>query len=81
MMPAEFTPGAPSPVGRPKELFMFDRRDLVMACIPIRCCDVAPDGLRFYATQRVTPPKPPKVTPINLMLNWFAELKAKLPIT
>ena len=42
-------------------------------------CDVAPDGQRFYAVQARTPVTYPAVTHINLVQNWFEELKAKVP--
>jgi len=45
----------------------------------VRCYDVAPDGQRFYARQARNPPPPPVVTHINLIQNWFEELKAKVP--
>ena len=94
MMAVEFAPGSPPPldvahgalsaaegprVGRPGELFTFDPGELRLACITIRCYDVAPDGQRFYAVQPVTPPPPPVVTHVNLIPNWFEELKAKVP--
>jgi len=47
----------------------------------MRCYDVAPDGQRFYVVQTPTLPPPPVVTQINLVLNWFEELKSKVPIT
>jgi hypothetical protein len=52
---------------------------LYFHCIPVRCYDVAPDGQRFYVMQQRTLPPPPPVTHINLILNWFEELKAKVP--
>ncbi len=45
----------------------------------VRLIDVAPDGQRFYAVERVKPPPAPPVTHINLIQNWFEELKAKVP--
>jgi serine/threonine protein kinase/WD40 repeat protein len=39
--------------------------------------DVAPDGQRFLMTQSVEPEQPS--TKINLVLNWFEELKRKVP--
>jgi hypothetical protein len=41
--------------------------------------DVSPDGQRFYVIRMATPPPPPVVTHINLILNWFEELKGKVP--
>jgi hypothetical protein len=47
----------------------------------LRCYDVAPDGQRFYVTQTTAAPSLPPVTHINLVLNSFEELKAKVPVT
>ena len=79
---AEFTHArVAGDLGRPMGPFAFDPRDLFMACATVRCFDVAGDGQRFYTWQhRRTAPLPP-VTHINLILNWFEELKAKVPPT
>jgi serine/threonine-protein kinase len=79
MMAVDFAAGPPPRIGRPYVLFQFDNRDLRLACTPLRCYDVAPDGQRFYGVQSHTPPPTPVVTHINLILNWFEELKAKVP--
>jgi hypothetical protein len=79
MLAVAFTPGSPPTIGHPSELFSYDPGALRMACVPSRCYDVAPDGQRFYAVQSVTSPPPRVVTHINLIQNWFAELKAKVP--
>jgi hypothetical protein len=78
MMAVEFD-GRMTP-GRPKELFPFDPAVLRMACSPHRCFGVAPDGQHFYAVQLGTPPRTSMVTHINLIPNWFEELKAKVPV-
>jgi hypothetical protein len=65
--------------GQPRLLFPFDPRVLGFSCTPLRCCDVAPDGQRFYAVESRTSLSPPVVTHINLIQNWFEELKAKVP--
>jgi hypothetical protein len=70
---------SPPRIGRPRPLFEFDNRDLGLSCTPVRCCGVAPDGQRFYATLLLAPPPQPPVTHINLITNWFEELKAKVP--
>jgi eukaryotic-like serine/threonine-protein kinase len=80
MMAATFTPGSPPKIGRPESLFLFDPLDLPINCGWVRCYDVAADGQRFYATQRVPTPPAPPVTHINLIENWFEELKAKVPV-
>jgi hypothetical protein len=79
MMAVDFEPGSRPRIGHPRSLFEFDPRDLALACTPLRCYDVAPDGQRFYARQARNPPPPPVVTHINLVQNWFEELKAKVP--
>jgi len=79
-MAVDFAPGSPPRIGRPQTLFEFDPTDLVFACLPSRCYDVALDGQSFYAMQVRTPPPRPVVTHINLIPNWFEELKAKAPV-
>jgi len=81
MMTVEFRPGSPPRIGRPRLLFEFVERDLPLRGSPVRRYDVAPDGQRFYVTHWPTPPPPPVVTHINLIQNWFEELKAKVPTT
>jgi eukaryotic-like serine/threonine-protein kinase len=80
LMVCTFAGGSPPVVGPPTELFTFDGRKLNMSCMPGRCYDVAGDGQRFYAMQTETPPAPPVVTHINIVLNWFEELKAKVAV-
>ena len=79
MMAVDFAPGSPPRIGRPRVLFEYNRRDVQFDCIPSRCYDVAPDGQLFYVMQSQTRPPRPVVTHINLILNWFEELKAKVP--
>jgi len=79
VMSVEFDARSAVAAGRPRRLFVFDPRVLPFYCVPLRCYDVAPDGQRFYLVQSRTPPPPPAVTHINLIQNWFEELKAKVP--
>jgi serine/threonine-protein kinase len=79
MMAAEFVPGSPPRIGRPRALFEFDPRELSLACIPLRCYDVAPDGQKFYAVQQRTTAPMHAVTHVELAMNWLEELKAKVP--
>jgi serine/threonine-protein kinase len=79
MMAIEFEAGTPPRIGTPRPLFDYDPRDLSLAAWPVRGFDVAPDGQRFYVVQTRTSPPPPVVTHINVVLNWFDELKAKVP--
>ena len=46
---------------------------------PLRAYSVAPGGQHFYALRSSPPPSPPPVTHINIIPNWFDELKAKVP--
>jgi serine/threonine-protein kinase len=79
MMVVDFVPGSPPRIGRPRVLFAFDPRELDARCSPLRCYDVSPAGDRFYMFQ--TRSLPPRVTVkhVNLIQNWFEELKAKVP--
>jgi len=78
-MAVEFAPGSPPRLGCPRLLFNFRKDELVLACAPSRCYDVARDGQRSYAVQQQTPSRPPPVTHVDVVLNWFEELKAKVP--
>jgi len=42
--------------------------------------DVAQDGQTFYAFKAAAPQPEPIVTHINLIENWFEELKARVPV-
>jgi serine/threonine-protein kinase len=79
MMTVDFTPGSPPRLGRPQSLFEFDSLSVRVLCMPVRCYDVARDGRSFYAVQAGMAPQLPVVTHINLVQNWFEELKAKVP--
>jgi hypothetical protein len=39
--------------------------------------DISPDGQRFLFVQESEPPKEP--TPLVVVLNWFEELKRRVP--
>jgi serine/threonine-protein kinase len=80
MMVVTFEAASPPRIGSPRALFDFDPEKLLLACTPVRCYDVAPDGQRFYAVQRVASPPRLPVTHINLIQNWFEVLKQKAPI-
>jgi WD40 repeat protein len=73
------SPNAGAPLGVPRVLFEYDIRDLRLYGGPAAGYSVAPDGQHFYATQSVKTAPPPPVTQINLILNWRAELEAKVP--
>jgi serine/threonine-protein kinase len=78
MMVADVTPGASARIGTPRPLFEFGP-DLLFPSTPMRSHAVSPDGERFYVVQSVPYPPLPPVTHVNLILNWFEELKAKVP--
>jgi serine/threonine-protein kinase len=80
MMAVEFRAGPPVTFGQPRRLFTFDPRVLHFSCAPVRCFDLAPDGQQFYVVQTPKPPPPPVVTHIRLIVNWFEELKTKVPV-
>jgi serine/threonine-protein kinase len=77
MMSAAFRAGAPP--GRPQRLFEYDASAYLIYNGWLRGYDVAPDGERFYALQWMPVEPRPPVTHISLTLNWFEELKAKVP--
>ena len=81
MMAADFAPGSPPRLGRPRSLFEFDHRELRLAGSMVRNYDVSGDGQRFYTILWPAPPTPPRVTHVNLIGNWLEELKAKLQRT
>ena len=80
MMAVDVAPGSPLRIGTPRQLFEFDPRVLWFVGGLVRNYDVALDGQRFYVMQARNPPPPPVVTHINLIQNWFEELKAKVPV-
>jgi eukaryotic-like serine/threonine-protein kinase len=65
--------------GRPQELFQFNPLEVSLWCVPVRCYDVAPDGQKFYGTRRPEAAVLPVTTHVQIVLNWFAELKARVP--
>ena len=78
MMVSPFAGGSPPRAGEARPLFEFSPNELAMACdFSARCYDVAPDGTHFYAIQRTPPTNPQPITHINILQNWFAQLKAK----
>jgi Tol biopolymer transport system component len=77
MMTVDMT--APLKPGRPAPLFSFPSSSLPLAsCNPTNCYSVAPNGAAFFGL-RMVPRTPSPVTHINLIQNWFEELKAKVP--
>jgi hypothetical protein len=68
-------------LGSPRPLFPFLGSDLRFYSTPFPGYDVAQDGQRFFVTQTVPSPPVRPVTQVNIVLNWFEELKAKAPAT
>ncbi len=57
---------------------LFDSRQFA-GSTPVRSYDVAPDGQRFVMrTDDTFAPEP--VTSVNLVLSWFEELTARVPV-
>ncbi|MCL4813064.1 MAG: protein kinase [Vicinamibacteraceae bacterium] len=79
MMVASFEPASPPRIGAPRPLFDLES-DLLFLCNPVRCYDVSPDGQRFYVVQIPALPPLPAVTHVNVIQNWFEELRAKAPV-
>lgn len=74
MMAVEMIDGRPAP-GRPqRELFA----DTWSGVVSVRGWDLAPDGKRFLMIEDVPPPAA-AVSRINVVLNFFEELKAAAP--
>jgi hypothetical protein len=95
MMTVDFAPGSPPRVGSPRPLFAFSDLELAFFNILGRAYDVTPDGQRFYVTRALPAPaltksritqlnlasaKVPIITQINLVQNWFEELKAQVGV-
>ena len=62
-------------VGRSQPLFDFQ----FLTCSPMRGYDLDRDGQRFLLTRTRRRPAA-EITRINLIQNWFVELKAKVPV-
>ncbi|MBE3073153.1 MAG: PD40 domain-containing protein [Acidobacteria bacterium] len=72
-------------LGTPRPLFEINRPGVTgpnIRCQPVRCYDVMPNGQQFLAIQLPPggPVLPPPVTHINLVQNWFEELRTKVPL-
>jgi hypothetical protein len=81
MVSVAFEAGSSPRIGTPRELFAIEPGLLGFPCAPARCYDVSPDGQRFFVSRPLPSPATPPVTHVNLVLNWFEELKAKAPAT
>jgi serine/threonine-protein kinase len=74
LMKVDISPGQNLSAGTPKLLFEFAAAVSRM----IRIYDIAPDGRRFLIRQKKNYDLPP-VTELNLVRNWFEELKRLSP--
>ena len=71
---------SPPRIGPPRVLFESDGRTLSLDVSPVCCYDVSCDEQCLYMTRsRMPPSAAPAVTHINLIQNWFEELKANVP--
>jgi serine/threonine-protein kinase len=61
---------------RPRRLLEFERMEDVRPPI-YSMYDISPDGQRFLFVQTNEPPREP--TPLVVVLNWFEELKRRVP--
>jgi hypothetical protein len=75
MMAVDITEGPALGIGTPKEL--FEGPYMTSAC---RGYDVTLDGQQFLMvdTSKLPPHEP--VTHINVVLDWFEELKRRVPV-
>ena len=80
VMVVDLGPGNPARLGTPRPLFDYDGDELCFGSMPLPCHSVAPDGQHFYTTGGAKPSPPPPVTHIDIIPNWFAELKARVPV-
>jgi hypothetical protein len=74
MMAMDITPGASFKAGTPHVLFEGEWGTTT----PVRSYDITPDGQHFIMVQPGDVPDQ-KVTRINVVLNWFDELKKRAP--
>ena len=76
MMAVDFAPGTAFKVSAPRELF----EGAWITTVPLRGHDVSPDGQHFYMFGRDTEGMvDQRVTKLNVVLNWFDELKKRAP--
>jgi eukaryotic-like serine/threonine-protein kinase len=76
MMAVEITTQPSFALGKPRMLF---EGPYVLATVPVSNYDVSPDGRRFLM---VKPTEQTQAVPtqINVVLNWFEELKRRVPV-
>ncbi len=74
MMAVEITPGPGLTAGVPR--LLFERTELLVGTLSPGI-DVSLDGQRFLMIQAIEPEE--VATQINVVLNWFEELKRLVP--
>ena len=79
MMAVASSPGRQPRSGTPRSSSSSTRTTFRGLRTPVRCYDVAADGQRFFIVQDDACHPRRAVTHINLIQNWFEELKAKVP--
>jgi hypothetical protein len=75
MMAVDITTQSSFSAGNPRVLF---QGEYVLASAPVTNYDVSPDGQRFLMVKPVESAETAP-TQINVVLNWFEELKQKVP--
>ena len=74
MMVVDITTDPEFRAGKPRVLF----RNSNISSVALRSYDVTPDGKKFLMLQRESPPLE-DVTELHVVLNWFEELKRRIP--
>jgi len=75
----EFDPNLPGPVGRAQMLFEKKNSEFPWRGRPLKMFDVTADGQRVLAVYKHGNPTAPPPTHINIVLNWFEELRELAP--
>ena len=82
MMAVDIDDRASFRAGAPHELFTVGLPGSPLRTfpetVPVRSYDVYPDGRHFIASL-IENPTEPQVTRLNVVLNWFDELKRRVP--
>jgi hypothetical protein len=74
MMDVDIVPGDRFQAGTPRKLFEGNWRWTQ----PVRSYDITPDG-KYFIMARPEPIPDQRVTKLNVVLNWFGELKSRAP--
>ena len=74
MMAVDVSLGGPFKATTPRVLF----EGTLYSSTPLRSYDITPDGQRFIMPRSEDIPDQ-KVTKLNVVLNWFDELKKRAP--